>query len=244
MFRCVSTRFYNTPAIIIGHFHNKSKFNILTIDAGNDNLNTLVRDATRALIAERESPEILKFNKEVVDDLDKYICQQDSALEEVEANTVTENFFKSVYKLEVERMKFMLKSYLNTRLFKIEKYCLDLIFNERIDLLSESEYEFAAKFFIYKKKHYQSSFSKKLPNSLNDFVEPNDDAKNPNCPVNPEMVTLPNLSKPIFLKVTKSNFKLSHQDAGIHSNLKLGDVMFIPYNQCMDLLQSGVAELT
>jgi GINS complex subunit 4 len=216
----------------------------MSLDAGNDNLNILVRDATRALIAERESPEILKYNKEVVEKLDSHIWQQDDALEEVETNSVTEGFFKSIYKLEIERMKFLLKSYLSTRIFKIEKYYLDLIYNERIDLLSESEYEFAAKYFIYKKKHYQNSFSKKLPSSLNDFVEPNDDDKNPNCPVNPDMVTQPNLKKPIFLKVTKSAFKLSHQDAGIHNNLKIGDVMFIPYNECMDLLKNEVAELT
>jgi GINS complex subunit 4 len=38
-----------------------------------------------------------------------------------------DRFFFNVHKMELERVKFMLKSYLRTRLFKIERYLLYIV---------------------------------------------------------------------------------------------------------------------
>lgn len=45
--------------------------------------------------------------------------------------------------MEVERVKFALKSYLRTRLAKIEKHLLYIIEKDCSDLLSEAEMQFA-----------------------------------------------------------------------------------------------------
>lgn len=47
-------------------------------------------------------------------------------------------------------MKFILKSYLRTRLFKIEKYVLYIVEKEKGDLLSEAEIAYA--FNVYENK--------------------------------------------------------------------------------------------
>jgi len=186
----------------------------------------------------------LAYKTELVEELDLLITTQEEAVSSGSSSSVTENFFASIYKLDIERMKYLLKSYLRTRLLKIQKLYLDIIRNDKGDLLSESEYEFVAKFFIHKKTHFQTSFSRRLPNELEDFVDPSgENTSNPNCPVNPEMVVEPNMARPVFVKIAKAVGKLGQQDSGVSSNLKLGNVVFMPYERCKGLLDTGVAEL-
>lgn len=94
----------------------------------------MLEKVTKAIIKERESPDILPYETDIITELEKLIATQEEALEDVEAVTPTENFFNSIYKLEVERMKYLLKSYLRTRIFKIEKYHLYLIKNNKEEL--------------------------------------------------------------------------------------------------------------
>lgn len=202
---------------------------------------------TKAVIAEKQAPEILLFREKLVSDLDTLIHSQEEIISSVDASTVTENFFTTVYKLEIERMKYLLKNYLRTRLFKIQKYYLDIIRNEKGDLLSDAEMSFVTSYFVHKKNHFKESFAARLPKVLADFADAptteNGD-ENSNYPVNPEMVTEPNLTKPVFIKITKAVGKLAHQESGISDNLKMGDVMFIPYDRSRALLEANLAELT
>ena len=104
------------------------------IETQNSGGNPLVEQISKAIIKERESPEILQYETDMITSLEKLILSQEEALDETSASTTTENFFNSIYKLEVERMKYLLKTYLRTRLFKIEKYHLYLIKNEKFEL--------------------------------------------------------------------------------------------------------------
>jgi hypothetical protein len=45
--------------------------------------------------------------------------------------------------MELERVKYMLKSYLRTRIFKIERHLLYLIEKDLASLMSEGEVEYA-----------------------------------------------------------------------------------------------------
>ncbi len=54
-----------------------------------------------------------------------------------------ERFYFNVHKMELERVKYMLKSYLRTRLFKIEKHLLYLVEKDHASLLSEGEVQYA-----------------------------------------------------------------------------------------------------
>ncbi len=65
-----------------------------------------------------------------------------------------DRFFFNVHKMELERVKFMLKSYLRTRLFKIERFLLFIVEKDQASLLSESEMAYAWTLYESKKEHF------------------------------------------------------------------------------------------
>ena len=71
--------------------------------------------------------------------------------------------------MELERAKFMLKTYLRTRLFKVERYLLYLIEKDQAALLSEPEMAYAWTLSEQRKAHFQYSFLGKLPRQMNPF---------------------------------------------------------------------------
>jgi len=75
--------------------------------------------------------------------------------------------------MELERVKFALKSYLRTRLAKIEKHLLYIVEKDCSSLLSEAEMQFAFGVFQNRTQHYKDTFFSKIPNKLNPFEEEN-----------------------------------------------------------------------
>ena len=73
--------------------------------------------------------------------------------------------------MEYERVKYMLKSYLRTRLQKIERNLLYLIEKDQAFLLSSDEIEFAAGLDELRRTHLNESFGSKIPQKLNPFNE-------------------------------------------------------------------------
>lgn len=216
------------------------------LDSENDENNPLVSMISKALIEEKQCPEILPYKESLVNQLDELIFSQEESVWEIQATSVTENFFTTIYRLDIERMKYLLKSYLRTRLLKIQKYYLYIVRNDRADLVSEAEFKFLTQYFVRKKIHFMNSFGERLPTDQHDFIDAVDgkEEQHRNWPVNPELVTHPDTRKPVFIKITKAVGKLGHQETGVSDNLKMGDVIFIPYDRCKELLESNVAELT
>ena len=56
--------------------------------------------------------------------------------------------------MEAERIKYLLKSYLRTRLFKIERYMLYLVEKDQASLLSEGEMQYVWQLYESKKDHF------------------------------------------------------------------------------------------
>lgn len=80
-----------------------------------------------------------------------------------------ERLYHNIHKMELERVKYMLKSYLRTRVFKIEKNLLYLIEKDLANLMSESEIEYAWTIYESKKALFNQALFNKLPSSLNQF---------------------------------------------------------------------------
>lgn len=64
-------------------------------------------------------------------------------IESKKLSDTDERFNINIYKMEVERVKFIMKSYLRARLAKIERHIVYIIEKDRSELLSESEKIFA-----------------------------------------------------------------------------------------------------
>jgi len=65
--------------------------------------------------------------------------------------------------MELERVKYMLKSYLRARLFKIERFLLYLVEKDQASLLSEGEMAYAWSLYEGKKTHFNQVLLNKLP---------------------------------------------------------------------------------
>jgi len=71
----------------------------------------------------------------------KQLSQQERTLNDQKNAQITadENFYINIQRMEIERVKFAVKSYLRTRLAKIEKNLLFIVEKDRSNLLSEAE---------------------------------------------------------------------------------------------------------
>ncbi|XP_018576130.1 DNA replication complex GINS protein SLD5-like [Anoplophora glabripennis] len=121
-----------------------------------------------AWINEKFAPEILPHKAEIVDCLLGQISYMESNIQSLESR----DFKKSIHLLEVDRLHFLISSYLRMRLEKIETYVVHILEqeNERIqqgvDLyLTEQELKFAKEFSEGLQQHFEniSSFYPRLP---------------------------------------------------------------------------------
>ncbi|CAI2378774.1 unnamed protein product [Moneuplotes crassus] len=207
--------------------------------------NPLIKKMIKIILKEREIPEILPYEEETVSELDTIVKEQEEAVSEQETRTANENFFVMIYKTEIERLKFLLKTYLRTRLFKIQKYYLYIIKHEKADLLSKAEYNFVANYFLYKRNHFKECFTKDLYDSLNDFVEIKEEDAVPhkNAPVSEDLVVQPSLKRPVFIKMNCDMPRVNDFVMETKENLKMGEIMLVPYDNCKDLIEANVAEI-
>lgn len=117
---------------------------------------------------EKSSPELLPYQPKLISYVTKKINEQDK-----EANAETRDtdhrFFLNIHKMELERVKYMLKNYLRTRIFKIEKNLLYIIEKDLALLLSEEEMKYAWELYEARKKHFTQTLFAKIPSTLNPF---------------------------------------------------------------------------
>lgn len=88
---------------------------------------------------------------------------------QVDVKDTDDRFFFNIHKMELERVKFMLKSYLRTRLFKIERHLIYLIEEDQAHLLSEEEMTYAWNLYEQKKSLFDKQFFAPLPKHVNPF---------------------------------------------------------------------------
>jgi GINS complex subunit 4 len=82
-------------------------------------LNPSVSKLQAQIFLEKNTEEILEYEGEtIVDKIDKLILTQETSIEG-EAQSAEDNLFSNLYKLEIERIKYMLKTYLRVRLAKV-----------------------------------------------------------------------------------------------------------------------------
>ncbi|GAB5591093.1 DNA replication complex GINS protein SLD5 [Umbelopsis nana] len=77
-----------------------------------------------------------------------------------------------LYQTEMERIKFLIRNYLRTRLYKIEKYTTYILNRPDVrELLSDKEIQYAQSYSDLLEKHYSKSFLGSLPQSQQDVNE-------------------------------------------------------------------------
>lgn len=188
----------------------------------------------RIWIAERTAPEILPFDEALIDRIMGRLREQIRYIEETSMSIQVgnDNQLKVLLvETELERVKYLLRGYLRTRLSKIDKYTLFLLAEER------EQKKLAVDEIKYMKAHneiisrlFRNQFLAQVPTHLQDL-----DASS--------MVVSPDLDKAVFVRVIAQDIELSLRVGGDIVTLEPNGIYALRYSSISKYLQSGVVEL-
>lgn len=190
-----------------------------------------------AWINERMAPELLDFEADLLDKIMVKVRDQVLFIEEQSMNLQWGTDLKFTLLLvesELERIKFLVRGYLRTRLAKIDKYTVLINGNEGLLLkMSQSERSYMQRHFHILKELYKDQFLSNFPPSLQLL----DDSSG-----GISMVEEPDLEKAVFIRVIEP---VEHpitvgQDRVL---LERGGIYVLRYSAVSRLLKSGVVEL-
>ena len=133
-------------------------------------LNPELPQLVQLLHNEKMSPELLPYQERLVHAVSKLIGEQERSLQQSQSSDADDRFYANIAKMELERAKFVLKSYLRTRIAKLERHLLYLVEKDHSALLSNSEMNFAFAVYESRKKLLSDQLFTKVPKKLN-FME-------------------------------------------------------------------------
>ncbi|RHY30464.1 hypothetical protein DYB32_004308 [Aphanomyces invadans] len=132
-----------------GHPRTLVKDGTMADDFPEENLNEDVALLRDAWVNELNAPELLSFQTDLISDLVEQVQNQQSYVDDMSADvaTLTEerSFTNKLYQMEIDRIKYMLASYLRIRLRKIEQHTMHVL-NESLDKMSQGEIDYAHSF--------------------------------------------------------------------------------------------------
>jgi len=137
--------------------------------------------------------------------------------------------------MEIDRVRFMMTSYLRTRLLKIQKYALHITGSaEFYNRLSNAEFEFAKKYVDVTQRHYTSVLDQ-LPEKLQAFET--------------DMIKEPDLNTYVFCLVNTDLGEVevnagsgSTQDEQV-VDLQQNDIYALRYSSIRQFLGDGTVDL-
>jgi GINS complex subunit 4 len=200
---------------------------------GGDSLQ-LLRAAMRN---EKAAPELLPFERALVDEVRGELARRETALDAVRG---TPNWMIAAMPLsmDLDRTRYLLQEYLRCRLRKIQALTLRLLRDpEQQARLSEAELAFAGGLLTLESEHLKRSVLDKLPKTYRGFAATDD---------NEQMVPEPDLDTFVLCRIEADVgeffFETDSGDAEAETLLK-GDMLALRYGPIRDLLSAGKAVL-
>lgn len=131
----------------------------------------VLTEVTNAWLNEKFAPEILQHKSEYIDCLLLQISHMEDNIKKKLTNNDMRLF---IYQQEIDRIRFIVSSYLRTRLLKIERYVINILKeeserNEDERLLTKAELQFARNYAINMETLLKSVVLQHLPSSLQEF---------------------------------------------------------------------------
>ncbi|KAJ1927242.1 GINS complex subunit [Tieghemiomyces parasiticus] len=126
-----------------------------------------VRLLAQAWANEKQAPELLPYEDQLVGDLTEMVQNQLQLIEAVQEENSDQAFLAMLYQHEVERVKFVLRSYLKTRLRKLERHVIWYTASNDYQVrMAPGERAFAARYRALFTSHMQRACLNHLPESL------------------------------------------------------------------------------
>lgn len=149
----------------------------------------VLENIERAWLNEKSAPDILPYQGDMVDLMLGQLAHIEENLQAIDAN----DFRRITHRMELERIRYVVSSYLRCRLQKIEDFTQHTLIAERErpadkKRLSPAEAKFAADFLESIEKHFQQLALRHIPPNQDDISK---------------RIIRPNLMSNVFLKVLK-----------------------------------------
>ncbi|KAI9058941.1 GINS complex Sld5 component [Trametes sanguinea] len=239
----------------IGDFAGGGRQAIIPQDIAEE---TPFQQLIRHWMNERHAPDILPGQEMLLGRLLDHIRKQSSDVELLRADpdsSEEEHFRIMLVQTEVERVKFVIRSYIRTRLHKIEKYAKYISATPEIhEKLSKAELDHArrslqqlsilacnvshtssirryARLVDY---HFNQSVLQSLPEQQRSSEE--------NVPFMPPMTAEPDKLRPVFAHALQDCPPMRLPD-GTMSEMQKGQIVLVPYYVVEQLLLRGEVEL-
>ena len=187
-----------------------------------------------AWINERFAPELLPHRDELVKRLRVAIDEQQERIAELGPQ---EALKRHIYETEVERVAFMLRSFLRTRIQKIQKQSLHLARDaEAKSHLSSNELEFAGKYAgLFQQQIDREAWAvgetDRLPETLKQITNIS------------QLANPPNLDAHVFCQATRDCPPLTLDGTTDVVELNRGEIALLPYAPLRRLLDEGAVVL-
>ncbi|KAI9592242.1 hypothetical protein BDF19DRAFT_468212 [Syncephalis fuscata] len=194
---------------------------------------------TQAWINERAAPELLFYEHLLVEKLQQALDAQIDKIDEWRDNTTEQNALEiTIYQTEVERVRFVLRSYLRARLHKIEKYALYLLKDPDMasSLLSASEQSYAIEYQALVEKAHNASALNMLPTSQRAL-----DEKATQYTL--AMISEPNINAAVFCRSRKRIGEIQLPDSMDTLFMDENSMFLLRYSYIRDMLRIGEVEL-
>ncbi|KAE9399290.1 GINS complex, Sld5 component [Gymnopus androsaceus JB14] len=192
----------------------------------------------RYWLNERHAPDILPAQEELLSSLLDHIRRQSEAVQLLRGEpsaSEEEHIRIMLVQMEVERVKFIVRSYVRTRLFKIEKFARFIMTDATIQTrITTAERAHASRHAHLTDRHFHNSVLQSLPETQSHL----DDA-----PVFvPPMITKPDENRPVFVHALNDCAPIRfHEDLTLE--MKRGHISLMPFSFIQSLLAKGDVEL-
>jgi GINS complex subunit 4 len=146
------------------------------------------------------------------------------------------NFSLIVNQTELERFKYLVRSYLRARIAKIDRHTLHYLSTDDLRArLSEMELAYATRHQALLHNHYLSSFLSSFPPVLQNL---NDTAGQIS------MIDTPDLESAVFIRLLRDSLVRGRGvDDDVTDTYDAGDILIIRWSDAKSLVLSGDAEL-
>ncbi|ODA79611.1 hypothetical protein RJ55_05205 [Drechmeria coniospora] len=193
---------------------------------------------TRRWVAERSAPELLEWPLDgLFERVNERIKRQIEKVEDMTGDMDPKtNFALIVIQTELERYKFLVRSFLRVRMAKIDKHTLHYLSSQPLrDRLSPTELAYATRHQALLHNHYLSSFLASFPQQLQNL---NDTAGNVS------MIDAPDLDAAVFVRMLRDrDVHARGTDADNTLPAENGDVLILRWASARPLVEDGDAEL-
>ncbi|PFH49642.1 hypothetical protein AMATHDRAFT_62767 [Amanita thiersii Skay4041] len=188
---------------------------------------------------ERHAPDILPAQEVLLNNVLDHLRRQSDAVQLLREDPTTseeEHLRIVLVQTEIERVKFIVNSYVRTRLYKIENYARFITTNANLQTkLTAAERDYAIRYARINDRHLFATVLQSLPDSQAHL----DDEE---IAFMPSMINQPNLSKPVFAHALEDCPPV-HLPDGSTLQMKKNAISLTHYSVVENFVARGEAEL-